>query len=105
MTQTATIAGVSIVKVGHGLMLMTWVPEPPSDEQCFESIIAGINAAPAGVKVFLNAGEFYGTWPNVTANLELLNRFFTKYPEYAERTFISVKVQLKASETETPLLS
>ncbi|CCO37379.1 pyridoxine 4-dehydrogenase [Rhizoctonia solani AG-1 IB] len=98
MTQTATIAGVPIVKVGHGLMSMTWVPEPPSDEQCFESIIAGINAAPAGVKVFLNAGEFYGTWPNVTANLELLNRFFTKYPEYAERTFLSVKGAIVVSE-------
>ncbi|CAE6411891.1 unnamed protein product [Rhizoctonia solani] len=95
MTQTATIVGVPIVKVGHGLMSMTWVPEPPSDEQCFESIIAGINAAPAGVKVFLNSGEFYGTWPNVTANLELLNRFFTKYPEYAERTFLSVKVRFE----------
>ncbi|CAE6424445.1 unnamed protein product, partial [Rhizoctonia solani] len=81
--------GTPIVKIGHGLMSMSWVPEPPPDEQCFESIIADINAAPPGVKVFLNAGEFYGTWPNTTANLELLNRFFTKYPEYAERTFLS----------------
>ncbi|KAF8707558.1 Aldo kereductase, partial [Rhizoctonia solani] len=89
MIQTTTIAGTPIVKIGHGLMSMSWVPEPPPDEQCFESIIAGINAAPPGVKVFLNAGEFYGTWPNTTANLELLNRFFTKYPEYAERTFLS----------------
>ncbi|KAF8742234.1 Aldo kereductase, partial [Rhizoctonia solani] len=89
MIQTTTIAETPIVKIGHGLMSMSWVPEPPPDEQCFESIIAGINAAPPGVKVFLNAGEFYGTWPNTTANLELLNRFFTKYPEYAERTFLS----------------
>ncbi|KAF8679689.1 Aldo kereductase [Rhizoctonia solani] len=89
MIQTTTIAGTPIVKIGHGLMSMSWVPEPPPDEQCFESIIADINAAPPGVKVFLNAGEFYGTWPNTTANLELLNRFFTKYPEYAERTFLS----------------
>ncbi|KAG9092646.1 hypothetical protein FRC07_011611 [Ceratobasidium sp. 392] len=29
--------------------------------------------------------------PNPTANLELLNRFFAKYPEYADRTFLSVK--------------
>ncbi|KAF8713767.1 Aldo kereductase, partial [Rhizoctonia solani] len=89
MIQTTTIAGTPIVKIGHGLMSMSWVANPPPEEQCFESIIAGINAAPAGVKVFLNAGEFYGKWPNVTANLELLNRFFTKYPEYAERTFLS----------------
>ncbi|GAB1519084.1 hypothetical protein RhiTH_002150 [Rhizoctonia solani] len=55
MIQTTTIAGTPIVKIGHGLMSMSWVPEPPPDEQCFESIIAGINAAPPGVKVFLNA--------------------------------------------------
>ena len=26
-----------------------------------------------------------------TANLEMLSRFFEKYPEYAEKTFLSVK--------------
>jgi pyridoxine 4-dehydrogenase len=91
---------------------MTLRPDVLSDEQCFEAIIAGINAVPSGTKVFLNsgmnlphikytllvlnylfAGEFYGTLPHdATTNLELLNRFFTKYPEHAERTFLSVKV-------------
>ncbi|CAE6528658.1 unnamed protein product [Rhizoctonia solani] len=98
MVQTTTISGVPIVKIGHGLMSMSCVPEPPSDEQCFESIIAGINSAPPGVKVFLNAGEFYGTASNINANLELLNRFFTKYPQYAERTFLSVKGAVVVSE-------
>ena len=28
------------------------------------------------------------------ANLGLLNRFFTKYPEYRDRAFIAVKVML-----------
>lgn len=36
------------------------------------------------------AGEFYAQ-DFGTANLELLARFFEKYPEYAERTFLSVK--------------
>jgi hypothetical protein len=37
------------------------------------------------------SGEFYG--PNSSpANLELLARFFEKYPGYAEKTFLSVKV-------------
>ena len=37
-------------------------------------------------------GEFYG--PDASpANLELLSRFYQKYPEYADRTFLSVKVR------------
>ncbi|KDQ60704.1 hypothetical protein JAAARDRAFT_31679 [Jaapia argillacea MUCL 33604] len=44
--------------------------------------------------MFINSGEFYG--PNLsTANLELLSRFFEKYPDYAERTFLSVKGGLR----------
>jgi len=35
-------------------------------------------------------GEFYGQELG-TANLELVARFFEKYPEYAERAFLSVK--------------
>ncbi len=35
-------------------------------------------------------GEFYGQGFTV-ANLELVARFFEKYPEYADRTFLSVK--------------
>ncbi|ELU42362.1 hypothetical protein AG1IA_03607 [Rhizoctonia solani AG-1 IA] len=99
MAQIATIAGVPVVKIGHGLMSVgscVCPVEPLSDDQCFESIIAGINAAPSNAKVFLNSGMchpyFYGVPPHVTTNLELLNRFFTKYPEHAERTFLSVKV-------------
>lgn len=41
-------------------------------------------------------GEFYG--PNMSpANLELLSRFYQKYPEYADKTFLSVKVCPKSS--------
>ncbi|GAB1522766.1 hypothetical protein RhiTH_005889 [Rhizoctonia solani] len=98
MAQIATIAGVPVVKIGHGLMSMTTKSEPLSDDQCFESIIAGINAAPSNAKVFLNSGEFYGVPPHVTTNLELLNRFFTKYPEHAERTFLSVKGALNMDQ-------
>ncbi|ELU43910.1 aldo/keto reductase family domain-containing protein [Rhizoctonia solani AG-1 IA] len=82
MAQTAVIADSPIVKIGHGLMSvceqffrkysqlvpalkptcmalqMSWVPEPPSDEQSFASIKAGIEAAPPGAKVFLNSGRF-----------------------------------------------
>jgi pyridoxine 4-dehydrogenase len=36
------------------------------------------------------SGEFYGQ-DFSTGNLELIARFFDKYPEYADRTFLSVK--------------
>ena len=38
-----------------------------------------------------SSGEFYAQ-DFGPANLELISRFFEKYPEYAERTFLSVKV-------------
>jgi pyridoxine 4-dehydrogenase len=36
------------------------------------------------------SGEFYGKGLTI-ANLELVARFFEKYPEYADRAFLSVK--------------
>ncbi|OJT14576.1 Pyridoxal reductase [Trametes pubescens] len=87
-----TASDITVGRVAHGLMMMTWrdpsIPLP--DEEAFEAIKAGVDIMPPGVKMFLNSGEFYG--PNCSAaNLELLARFFDKYPEYAERTFLSVK--------------
>lgn len=41
----------------------------------------------------VRSGEFYAQDLG-PANLELLARFFDKYPEYAERTFLSVKVRV-----------
>lgn len=41
--------------------------------------------------VTVTSGDFYGVDPP-TGNLELLSRFFAKYPEYKQRAFLSVKV-------------
>ena len=40
----------------------------------------------------LFAGEFYAQ-DFGTGNLELVSRFFEKYPGYADRTFLVVKVK------------
>jgi len=40
--------------------------------------------------LLFTAGEYYG-FGLTTANLELISRFFEKYPEYADRAFLSVK--------------
>ncbi|KAI0748256.1 aldo/keto reductase [Daedaleopsis nitida] len=89
---------ITVGRVGHGLMMMTWrdPTHPLPDDEAFEAIKAGVDAMPAGVKMLLNSGEFYGPDAS-TANLELLSRFYAKYPEYAEKTFLSVKGGIKAN--------
>ncbi|KAI0720960.1 aldo/keto reductase [Cerioporus squamosus] len=81
-----TASGVTVAKVAHGLMRLGSV----SDEEALEAIKAGVDALPPGVKMFLNSSEFYAA-DFGTGNLELLSRFYEKYPDYAEKTFLSVK--------------
>ncbi|KAH9065810.1 aldo/keto reductase [Lactarius vividus] len=91
---TAKLGGAAsdivVAKVAHGLMMMTWRSTPVPDEEAFAAIKAGVDALPPGVKLFLNSAEFYGPGLSI-ANLELVARFFEKYPDYADRTFLSVK--------------
>ncbi|KAF8442812.1 NADP-dependent oxidoreductase domain-containing protein [Boletus edulis BED1] len=47
-----TASQIVVGKVAHGLMSMTWKPDPVPDEQCFEAIKAGIDALPSGAKMF-----------------------------------------------------
>ncbi|KAG9308788.1 aldo/keto reductase [Chiua virens] len=95
---TTTLGGTASVvvvgKIGHGLMMMTWKPDPSPKDQCFAAIKAGVDALPPGAKMVLNGGEFYGHNLS-TLNLELIADFFETYPDYAERTFLSVKGGLK----------
>jgi pyridoxine 4-dehydrogenase len=61
----------------------------------FTAIKAGIDLCPPGVKMVLNSADFYGPGLGV-GNLELVSRFFEKYPEYTDRAFLSVKVRRSA---------
>ncbi|KAF7344497.1 Aldo/keto reductase [Mycena sanguinolenta] len=86
---SGTASDVFVGRVSHGLMMMGRTPES-TDEVCFAAIKAGVDRLPVGSKMILNSSEFYSnTWG--PENLELLGRFYTKYPEYADRTFLSVK--------------
>ncbi|KAI0260769.1 aldo/keto reductase [Gloeopeniophorella convolvens] len=85
-----TAANVTVGKIGHGLMMMTWRDPQISDEEAFASLKAGMDSLPPGTKMFLNSGEFYGLNPP-SANLDLLARFFERYPDYADKAFLSVK--------------
>ncbi|KAL5514680.1 hypothetical protein ACEPAG_1996 [Sanghuangporus baumii] len=90
---------VTVGKVGHGLMMMTWIPTPASDEEAFEAIKTSLDSVPLGAKMILNSSEFYGVNPR-EANLELVARFFEKYPSYADKAFLSVKGGTKAESLE-----
>ena len=81
-----TITSRQVGPVGLGLMGMTWRPQQTADEQAF----AAMKAAIAGGATFWSSGEFYG-YPEPTMNLQLLNRYFTKYPEDAGKVTLFVK--------------
>ncbi|KAI0708314.1 aldo/keto reductase [Earliella scabrosa] len=84
-----TASGVVVAKVAHGLMTMT-LHNPVPEEQAFDAIKSGVDALPPGAKMVLNSAEFYGKdWS--LGNLEMLARFYEKYPDYADKTFLSVK--------------
>jgi len=80
-----TILGKEIGPIGYGLMGLTWRPKPPPEEQCFAAMKAALEA---GCN-FWNGGEFYGTPEH--NSLTLLAKYFTKYPEDADKVVLSIK--------------
>lgn len=68
---------------------LTWNPTPPSDEVAFETLNTALKLGAN----FWNGGELYGT-PE-SNSLHLLNRYFTKYPENADKVVLSIKGGLK----------
>ncbi|KAI0637675.1 aldo/keto reductase [Trametes polyzona] len=90
MVTTTKLGGTASDIVVAKVIGSYWVPKPPPEEQAFEAIKAGINALPPGVKMVLNRAQLYGK-PWTTHNLEMLSRFFEKYPDYAERASLMVE--------------
>lgn len=69
-------------------MGFTWRPIVTPDELAFVTMKEALNQ---GI-TFWNAGTFYNMPDNPLANLKLVNRYFTKYPENASKVTLSVKV-------------
>ncbi|KAJ5620378.1 pyridoxal reductase [Penicillium lagena] len=87
-----SLVGKTIGPTGYGLMRMTWTPQPPSLEKCFESLNTALELGAN----FWNGGELYGT-PEYNS-LHLLNKYFTKYPENADKVVLSIKGGLKPGQ-------
>ncbi|KAL1861587.1 hypothetical protein VTK73DRAFT_7010 [Phialemonium thermophilum] len=79
------IHGKEVGPIGFGLMGFTWRPSPCPQEQAFEAM----RAALANGCNFWNGGEFYGT-PEYNS-MVLLERYFEKYPEDADKVVLSIK--------------
>ena len=95
--------------IGFGLMGLTWRATPPPQEQAFEAMRAAVKygstslivitrpspfpllelANPFTLGTCWNGGEFYG--PPDYNSLVLLERYFEKYPEDADKIIISIK--------------
>lgn len=67
------------------LLGFTWRPQPSKPEDAFITMKAALNAG----CVFWNGGDIYGA-PNYNS-LQLLNGYFAKYPEDADKVIISIK--------------
>lgn len=74
---------------------LTWKDDVTPDEKVFKILKA---ALAAGVNVW-NGADFYGTPDN--NSLHLMNRYFTAYPEDAEKVVLTIKSGIKDMRTFT----
>ncbi|KAH7080468.1 NADP-dependent oxidoreductase domain-containing protein [Paraphoma chrysanthemicola] len=79
------LTGKKVGEIGYGLMGLTWRKNPPSQTQSFEAMRT---ALALGANNW-NGGELYGS-PERNS-LHLLNEYFTKYPEDADKVVLSIK--------------
>ncbi|ROW18288.1 hypothetical protein VPNG_00025 [Cytospora leucostoma] len=79
------VNGQEVGPIGYGLMGLTWRANPCPQEQAFEAMRAALKNG----SNFWNGGEFYG--PSEYNSLVLLERYFEKYPEDADKVVLSIK--------------
>lgn len=80
------LLGRDVGSTGFGLMGFTWRGEKnPPIEQAIETMKAALENG----YVFWNGGEFYG--PPEYNSLVLLEKYFAKYPDDADKVVISIK--------------
>lgn len=92
-----TVNNTPVGKTGYGLMGFTWRPHQTPDEQAFAAMKKAIEKG----ATCWNSAEFYGT-PDRTLGLQLLHRYFKKYPEDASKVILSIKGSVDAA-TKAPL--
>ncbi|KAF1951057.1 Aldo/keto reductase [Byssothecium circinans] len=80
-----TILNKNVGSIGFGMVSLTTPYAPTPEDRAIECLRI---AAETGSLSF-NGAEFYGlpTWNSLT----LLNRFYAKYPEYADKVLLNVK--------------
>lgn len=71
---------------------MTWSQNPPAKDVCFETLNKTLELGAN----FWNGGELYGS-PDYNS-LHLLNKYFTEYPENAQKVVLSIKGGLKVGQ-------
>ncbi|OGM48823.1 pyridoxal reductase (AKR8) [Aspergillus bombycis] len=83
------LVGKEVGATGYGTMRLTWQEHPPTQAVCFETLNKALELGAN----FWNGGELYGT-PDYNS-LHLLNQYFTKYPQNADRVVLSLKGGMK----------
>ncbi|KAI1083639.1 putative aldo/keto reductase [Whalleya microplaca] len=89
------IIGKEVGPTGFGLMGLTWRDTPCPQDQAFEALRTALKNG----SNFWNGGQFYGA-PNYNS-LVLLERYFEKYPEDAEKVVLSIKGGMNPETRQT----
>ena len=84
-TKMPQILGHNVGSIGYGLQWHTLGHILPSEEQAFDAMRAAVELG----CLLWDGGEFYGK-PEYNS-LVLLNRFFSKFPQYAGKVVLNIK--------------